>query len=50
MEQNRECRNKSSLQLIFNKDAKGSQWKRDSLSTNDARTIGYPYVKNKQTD
>ena len=35
-----------SLQLILNKDAKRSQWKRNSLSTNDARTSGYPYVKN----
>jgi hypothetical protein len=32
-------------QLIFNKGAQNTQWRKDSLSTNAAGKTGYPHVK-----
>lgn len=42
MEQNRVPRNR---QLIFGKEAKAIQWRKDAFSTNGAGTIEHPSAK-----
>lgn len=32
-------------QLIFDKEAKGIQWSKDSLATNGVRLTGHPHAK-----
>lgn len=46
VEQNREPRNRpSQIRPVFDKGAKVTQWRKDSVSTNGAGAIAYPQIK-----